>query len=166
MSHRPGGRGYPYLVSMLSYADGRYVSKARVGVACMAGIFALLFLIALAPSQPASGRTILAVLVGASIGLALRAIFSLVVEVGPDQLTVKGLYRTKRFAYSDLDAADAVEGLVMLKPRVYASYRLTSGHIYRSKDINESARNREMVDSMVSDINDRIAASKRGNAVV
>ena len=54
----------------------------------------------------------------------------------------------------------------MLKPRVYASYRLTSGHTYRSRDINESTRNREMVDSMVSDINDRIAASKRGNAVV
>ena len=132
----------------------------------MAVFFALLFLIALAPSQSASGRIILAVLVAASVGLASRATLSFVVEVGPDQLTVRGLYRTKRFAYGDLDAADAVEGLVMLKPRVYASYRLTSGHTYRSRDINESTRNREMVDSMVSDINDRIAASKRGNAVV
>ncbi len=161
-----GEGGYPELLAMIAYADGRYVSRARVWVACMAGFFALLFLIALASSQPAFGRAFLAALVVASIGLALRATVSFVVELEPDQLTVKGLYRTRRFYYGDLEAADAVEGLVMLKPRVYASYRLKSGRIYRSRDINESTRNRATVDSMVSDINARIAAAKRGDVVV
>src|SRR5271170_3465955 len=55
---RAGGRGYPDRVGMIDYADGRYVSKARVGVACMSGLFGVLFLIAFLPSQSASGRVV------------------------------------------------------------------------------------------------------------
>jgi hypothetical protein len=53
MSHRPvGGRGYPDLVGMIDYANGRYTSKARVAVACTFGLLAVLFLIAFFPATP------------------------------------------------------------------------------------------------------------------
>ena len=166
MAHRPGGPGYPDLVGVIDHSDGRYTSKARVGVAGTFGLFAVLFLIASLPSQSASGPVVPGVLFIVCLVFALRAPLSFIVEVEPDQVTVKGLYRTRRFSYGDLDKAEAVEGLVMLKPRVYAAYRLKSGQVYRTKNINDSTRSRGTVDSMVRDINERIAASRRGNAVV
>ena len=95
-------------MALIEKRGDRYFSKARVGNASMSGLIGANFLIVLVQSNPAPSRAFLAVGLAVCLGFAVRTAYSFVILFGEDVLTVRGLYRTRSFAYRYLASVEAV----------------------------------------------------------